>query len=71
MSQQPLITITKGKVKRTLEEQALLQYNSIIKKYLDKGYKKIDMIEEIDLEKVVPKQVTDTVGIAKPMLCKV
>lgn len=72
LSQQPLITISKGKVKRTVEEQALLQYNSLIKKYLDKGYKKLSELgESDDLEKIVPKQVTDTVGIAKPMLCKV
>ena len=38
---QPNIEITKGKVKRTITEQAELEYNSNIKSYLDKGYKKI------------------------------
>ena len=37
----PIIEITKGKAKRTLDEQAMLQYNSELKKYLDKGYKNI------------------------------
>lgn len=73
---QPEIVITKGKVKRTLEEQATLEYNSIIKKQLDKGYKRIsDLgysdISEFDPDKVLPKNRTDTNNIGKPMLCKV
>ena len=41
---QPIHTIEKGKVKRTVLEQATLEYNSILKKYLDKGYNKLSNI---------------------------
>ena len=73
---QPNIEITKGKVKRTITEQAELEYNSNIKSYLDKGYKKISdlgytSIDEFDPNKVLPKDKTDTKGVKKPMLCKV
>ena len=36
--QQPTLTITYGKAGRTAAEQAMLQYNSLLKNYLDKGY---------------------------------
>lgn len=73
---QPNIEITKGKVKRTITEQAELEYNSNIKSYLDKGYKKISdfgytNIDEFNPDKVLPKDKTDTKGVKKPMLCKV
>ena len=45
--------IEKGKVKRTLLQQAELEYNSIVKKALDKGYKKLS-----DLTKVKPENLT-------------
>lgn len=73
---QPELYITKGKVKRTVLEQTELEYNSIIKKYLDKGYKKTSDLgifnltqQEIDIK--LPKQNTDQAGIIKPQLCKV
>ena len=73
---QPNIEITKGKVKRTITEQAELEYNSNIKNYLDKGYKKISdlgytSIDEFDPDKILPKEKTDANGAKKPMLCKV
>ena len=37
MTEQPSIFIEKGKAKRTIEEQATLEFNSHIKKYKDKG----------------------------------
>lgn len=40
--QHPLIVITKGKNKRTIKEQAIFQYNLLIEKYLNKGYKKLN-----------------------------
>ena len=47
----PKIIIDKGKVKRTLEQQAELEYNSNIKSYLDKGYKLFNTIpDNIELE---------------------
>lgn len=73
MIEQPVIEITKGKVKRTISEQATLEFNSHVKKYLDKGYKKIsdygyDSLDNFN-EDVVPKSNTDQKGLVKPMLC--
>ena len=73
MIEQPVIEIVKGKAKRTISEQATLEFNSHVKKYLDKGYKKIsdygyDSFENFD-ENVVPKSNTDQKGLVKPMLC--
>jgi len=74
--EQPTLEITKGKVKRTIEEQAELEYNSIIKKYLDKGYKKVESLgitelTEETIEQYLPLKNTDQKGMKKPMLCKV
>lgn len=74
--EQPTLTISKGKVKRTVEEQALLEYNSLIKKQLDKGYKNcldynINNPTIDNIEAILPKSKTDQKGIMKPMLCKV
>ncbi|MBQ8131734.1 MAG: hypothetical protein IJ193_04520 [Bacilli bacterium] len=71
----PIIEIHKGKAKRTVTEQATLQYNSELKKYLDKGYKNIkDLgIENLTLdaaEKALPNENTDQNGVLKPMLAK-
>lgn len=72
----PVITIEKGKVKRTVKEQAELQYSSICSNYLDKGYKSqeqlniIDFLNPIEVENKVPKDTTDTNGNLKPMLAK-
>lgn len=76
LTKQPIIEIKKGKVKRTTEEQATLEFNSHIKKYKDKGYKSISefgytSIDDFDVEKTFPKQVVDQAGVVKPMLCKV
>lgn len=73
---QPELYITKGKVKRTVLEQTELEYNSIIKKYLDKGYKKtsdlgIFNLTQQEIDTKLPKQNTDQAGIIKPQLCKV
>lgn len=73
---QPELYITKGKVKRTVLEQTELEYNSIIKKYLDKGYKKtsdlgIFELTQQEIDNKLPKQNTDQAGVIKPQLCKV
>ena len=74
MTPRPLITIDQGKVKRTIKEQAELQYNSLCNSYLDKGYKsqeelKIkDITDESEVDLKVPKQNTDAKGNLKPML---
>ena len=72
----PIITIDHGKVKRTIDQQAELQYNSELKKYLDKGYKNIkDLgIESLTMqsaEEALPNDNTDQNGALKPQLCKV
>lgn len=69
---QPSIIITKGKVKRTIEEQSELQFNSLVKGYLDKGYIEVEesLTEEL-IDKKLPTTKTDQKGAKKPMLCKV
>lgn len=74
MVDQPALKIEKGKVKRTLKEQAELELNSLIKKAKDKGYKDIkdfgfDTLN-FDPEKVLPKEKRDQNGAVKPMLAK-
>lgn len=41
MTTQPEKVITKGKVNRTAEEQALLEFNAILKRQRDRGYKTV------------------------------
>lgn len=71
---QPELLITKGKVKRTLKEQADLEYNSIVKKYLDKGYKEVDLsvteLTEDVINEILPQDKTDQKGALKHMLAK-
>ena len=50
------IVITSGKVKRTTEEQAILEYNSHLKKYLDKGYKTLEDLGCASLAEFKKKQ---------------
>lgn len=76
MTIQPPLTILKGKVKRTITEQVELEYNSLIKKYKDKGYKDIQdlgfsSLNDFDPDIAFPKEVTNQAGVVKPMLCKV
>lgn len=78
-TKQPSLTITEGKVKRTAEEQASLQFNSLLKQYLDKGYtnlsklttKQYSELSQDELRNLLgSKGVTDQAGIPKPMLAK-
>ena len=74
-TQAPDIEIAKGKVKRTLDEQCELEFNSNFKKYLDKGYKDVSDLkfEELTSEKcaeILGETKTDQNGALKPMLCK-
>lgn len=76
MTIQPPVTISKGKVKRTITEQTELEYNSLIKKYKDKGYKDItefgfSSLDDFDPTEIFPKDVVDTNNVKKPMLAKV
>lgn len=74
VTSQPIIIITKGKVKRTVSEQAKLEYNSHLKKYQDKGYKllnkSLDSYTKEELEVILPTNTTDSNGNLKPMLAK-
>lgn len=75
VTDQPLIEINKGKAKRTVTEQATLEYNSNLKKYLDKGYKNIKDFGLIDLPKTDPGNLLGDVTVdannaPKPMLAK-
>ena len=74
ITRQPDVAITKGKAKRTMEEQADLELNSRIKSYLDKGYKQlpndIESYTKNDLESLLPDETTDAQGNLKPMLAK-
>ena len=77
-TEQPILYIDKGKAKRSVLEQAELQFNSIINKYLDKGYKKISDLTKVPFEKIsesemntlVPSVKSDASGFLKPMLAK-
>jgi hypothetical protein len=53
--------IKEGKVKRTIEEQVKLQYDSIINKLKDKGYKETE-------QEAIDNRGTDASGVPKPML---
>lgn len=79
---QPSIIIKEGKVKRTVEQQMILELNSIIKKQKDKGYEEFESIIKDDtpddaspmdyalIDSLLPKQKTDATGNRKPMLAK-
>lgn len=78
MVSQPELVIEKGKAKRSVLQQAELEFNSIISKYLDKGYKKLSALtskkfEDIiasDMDSLVPTIKSDSSGNFKPMLAK-
>ena len=72
----PLIRIEFGRAARTIEQQAILEYNSIINSYLDKGYKTqeqlgiVDIKDAVEVESKVPNINLDQNGALKPMLAK-
>ena len=78
MTSQPDLVIERGKAKRSVIQQAELEYNSIVKKYQDKGYKKLkdltskkftDLSTE-EINALVPTIKSDGNGQLKPMLAK-
>lgn len=70
--------IDKGKAKRTILQQAELEFNSIVKKYLDRGYKRLDSLTDIEFKELLPEELdslvptlkSDAQGNLKPMLAK-
>ena len=71
-TEQPDIIIQRGKAGRTLQQQADLEFNSRVKKYLDKGYKKWegDINDEAGMRELIGEFKTGNDGIIKPMLAK-
>ena len=78
-TEQPVITITAGKVKRTVAEQATLQFLSQLKGYVDSGYKKLSSFTPKKYSELTEPELkgflgdtftTDASGIPKPMLAK-
>lgn len=76
---QPAITIATGKVKRTIGEQAALQYNSMVQSYLDKGYIKLSSLTDARIELLSEGSIktllngnilADQYTIPRPMLAK-
>jgi ATP-dependent DNA ligase len=78
MTEQPTLLIEKGKAKRSVIQQAELEFNSIVNKYMDKGYKKLssltshkfDDLSSTEMEVLVSTLKTDQSGNLKPMLAK-
>lgn len=78
ITKQPTKIIEKGKVKRSVFQQAELEFNALVKKVTDKGYKKLsdltktkfDDISLKELNTIVPTVKTDANGNIKPQLAK-
>jgi DNA ligase-1 len=70
----PNIYVPSGKAKRTAHEQLVLQFNSEVKKQLDKGYKEVlkhpDEYSDSELNEIYGDVKTRGEGIIKPMLAK-
>lgn len=70
----PLIVVDKTKQKRNWQEQYTLQFNSEVKKFLDKGYKEVEKhpndYTEDELNELYGTVTTNQYGIIKPMLAK-
>lgn len=73
-TKQPSLIIEKGKAKRTLEEQFNLELNSLIKKAIDKGYKRLtnslDSYNEKDIQDYIGSTLTNNSGNLKVQLAK-
>jgi ATP-dependent DNA ligase len=78
MTNQPDLVIERGKAKRSVLQQAELEYNSIVKKYQDKGYKRLDSLTNKAFDSITPAEMdnlaptlrSDQDGNLKPMLAK-
>lgn len=76
LTDQPLKIIKKGKVKRTLVEQAVLEFEALIKKQKDKGYQSItdlgltDKATDSDILSKLGSVKVSADGFIKPMLAK-
>lgn len=70
----PPILVTQTKQKRTWKEQWQLQFNSEVKKQLDKGYVEVpkhpNEYSEQELSEIFGEVATNQYGVIKPMLAK-
>lgn len=70
----PAIVVDRTKQKRNWKEQYTLQFNSEVKKFLDKGYKEVEKhpneYTEEELRDLYGSVATNQYGIIKPMLAK-
>ena len=70
----PAIIIDRPKQKRTWVEQYTLQFNSEVKKFLDKGYIEVEKhpndIPDEELNNIYGDVKTNQYGVIKPMLAK-
>ncbi len=70
----PTILITEGKQGRSPYNQAILKFNSLVKEFLDRGYKKVDKHPQEysteELENLFGTIITNQFGVIKPMLAK-
>lgn len=70
----PKIVVDKTKQKRNWVEQYTLQFNSEVKKYLDKGYVEVSKhpneYSESELQEIYGDVATNQAGVIKPMLAK-
>lgn len=70
----PKIIVDKTKQKRNWQEQYTLQFNSEVKKFLDKGYVEVEKhpndYTQDELVEIFGEVVTNQAGVIKPMLAK-
>ena len=70
----PAIVVDRTKQKRNWVEQYTLQFNSEVKKFLDKGYKEVEKhpndYTEDELNKIFGDVKTNQYGVIKPQLAK-
>lgn len=70
----PKIIVDRTKQKRTWKEQYTLQFNSEVKKFLDKGYVEVEKhpneYSSAELEAIFGDVKTNQYGVIKPMLAK-
>ena len=70
----PAIIVDRTKQKRNWQEQYTLQYNSEVKKFLDKGYVEVpkhpNEYSESELGEIFGEVKTNQYGVIKPMLAK-
>lgn len=62
MSNQPELVIERGKAKRSVIQQAELDFNSIVNKYMDKGYKKLNSLTQSKFEEITPAEMDELVS---------